>query len=494
LISYFLVHLIFNVKRDFLARFFALFTFLIPDQFSPASFCLSSVALFNFFTMRTLPTSLLLLCVAHLTTSKRGGGGSFHIPSDVGSGSGGSGSSGGSSGVPYTPPPPPCDEGLCTCAMISERENIYELPGLYYNGTITVTHQLTGNPAWTAEATTTRAGEKCDNNDHVLKTYTYPALFFIGPKGNASDTNPVFWALRGFQPPDQQLNGPSLDVYQRWVHVRSSDFVVTDDSLASQFFGQYQYYDSDETGFHQQTRVYWDTNVTTSDQNTWSASATYVNAPPELGLENRAFGNPPAGAKPRSSQYVTLSDVCYYDYEVWDSEVSLVASSYIPAGGNYLWTTTPTLFLPLGSSASITNIGGDSLSFQLNSTLANSVSFVSVSESTCAFGPSTPRIPFKNTFDLLHWRQAQAATSQYIWNVSATVGLSFEGVIVKENSTVINGTQNGAPTFGEVYERKGKDNFTTGSAKSGAGKVYVSMGSIVSIAMVVGIGMRVLAR
>jgi hypothetical protein len=445
--------------------------------------------------MRTLLTSLLLLCITHLAASKRGGGGSFHIPSSSGSGSSGSGGSGGGSsgGVPYIPPPPPCDEGLCTCGMISERQNIYELPGLYYNGTITVTHQLTGNSAWTAEAAATGAGEKCDNDDQALKTYTYPALFFIGPKGNDSDTNPVFWALRGFQPPDQTLNGPSLDVYQRWVHVRSSDFVVTDESLKAQFFGQYQYYDSDETRRHQQTRVYWNTNVTTSDDKTWSASATYVNAPPELGLESRAFGNPPDGASPRSSQYVTLSDVCYYDYELWDAN-GLVASSYIPAGGNFLWTTTPTLFLPIGTTASISNIGGDTLSFSLNTTFTNSVSFVSASESTCAFGPSTPRTAFMNSFDLLHWKKNHATTNPYIWNTSATVGLNFEGAIVKENSTVINGTQNGVPVFGENYERS-KDNGTGGSSstKSGVGKIYVSMGSVVGVVMMVGVGMTALS-
>jgi hypothetical protein len=444
--------------------------------------------------MRALPPSLLLLCLSHLTTAKRGGGGgSFNVPSSSGSSSGssGGGGSGSSGGGTYTPPPPPCDQGLCVCGMINERENIYELPGLYYNGTITVTHQLTSNPAWTAEATTTRAGEKCRNNDHETKTYEYPALFFVGPNGNSSDTNPIFWALRGFQPPDQQLNGPSLDVYQRWVHIRSSDFVVTDTSLEAQFFGQYQYFDSDETRAHQQTRVYWDTNVTTSDSKTYTASATYVNAPPEIGLQSLAFGSPPDGAKPRSSQYVTLSDVCYYDYELWMSSHGFVQSSYIPKGNNNLWATTPTLFLSTGSTAQISNIGSDTLTFSLNSTLSNTIAFASNSESTCAFSASSPRTAFMRSFNLLHWRESEETTKQYLWNISATVGLSFQGTIVAENSTKINGSSGGVPTFAENYERRNKDNSTSGSGTKSGGE-RVEVGYLIGLLGMMGIGMAVL--
>jgi hypothetical protein len=194
--------------------------------------------------MRSLPTSLVIFCLAQIAFTKRGGGGGFSSgsgsSSSGSSGSGSSGSSGSSGGGTYTPPPPPCEQGLCVCSMINERENVYELPGLYYNGTVTITHQLSQNSAWDAEAEGSPASTKCANDDRAVKTYEYPALFYIGPNGNASDTNPVFWALRGFQPPDQKLNDNYLDVYQRWLHIRSSDFVVSDTSLKSQFFGQYQ--------------------------------------------------------------------------------------------------------------------------------------------------------------------------------------------------------------------------------------------------------------
>src|ERR1700712_392502 len=146
--------------------------------------------------MRTLPISLLLFIFTQLSQCKRGGGGGF---SSGGSSSGGSSSGSGtnSGSTPcgtacaVPPPKPPCDLGICGCAMVNERENLFELPGLYYNGTITLTHQLTQNSAWDAEALSTSTGTKCDNDDRSQKTYQYPALFFVGPNGNTSDTNPI---------------------------------------------------------------------------------------------------------------------------------------------------------------------------------------------------------------------------------------------------------------------------------------------------------------
>jgi len=378
--------------------------------------------------------------------------------------------------------------------MISERENIYELPGLYYNGTVTITHLLTANSAWDAEASSTRTGEKCANNDREQKTYEYPALFFIGSNGNATDSNPVFWALRAFQPADQVLNEQYLDVYQRWLHIRSSDFVVTDTSLEAEFFGQYQYYASDETRLHRQTRVYWNTNITaSSDSKSYTASATYVSSPPEISLDQRSFASPPPGTKPRTSQYITLSDVCYYDQELWNSHGSLPVS-YIPPGNNYLWSTTPTLFLSQDATASISSIGGDTLSFTLNDTLSSSVAFVSEQQSNCLGSPTSPRVPFTSSFNLLHWRKHGDYTGQYLWNISANVGVSFQGRLVGQNSTTITGTKDGVPLFKEGYERRTKENTTTGTGKSGAGRAVESVPgalaalSLAFVALFLGLG------
>jgi hypothetical protein len=122
------------------------------------------------------------------TVAKRGGGGGGSSWGDYGgsSGSGGGGDNGNDGGGSYTPPPPPppCDQGTCVCAMIDGRMDLYELPGLYYNGTITVSHKLTQNSAWDAERLHPNGGQMCKpTNDDAVKTYEYPALFYIGPQG-----------------------------------------------------------------------------------------------------------------------------------------------------------------------------------------------------------------------------------------------------------------------------------------------------------------------
>jgi hypothetical protein len=103
--------------------------------------------------------------------------------------------------------------------------------------------------------------------------------------GNSSDTNPINWALRAFQP-QEQTSENYLDLYERWIHIRSSDFVVTDTSLQSQYNGQYEYFASDATGHHQETHVYWNTSVSKTEGNTCSASEEYVAQPGEISLDD----------------------------------------------------------------------------------------------------------------------------------------------------------------------------------------------------------------
>src|SRR5690606_2206777 len=100
------------------------------------------------------------------------------------------------------------------------------------NGTLTVTHKLGDSSVWLFEYPPDSRFGRCQNNDRNTKTYEYPGLLFVGNTGNDSDTNPIFWILRGYQPADQTSrrddDPPYVDVAQRWVHIRSSDFVVTD--------------------------------------------------------------------------------------------------------------------------------------------------------------------------------------------------------------------------------------------------------------------------
>lgn len=113
---------------------------------------------------------------------------------------------------PVIPPPPPpvpepeCDMSKCACVMVDERTAQCELPGMYYNGTVTVTHKLEDSSMWLYEEPGRNPEENslwCTNNDRNTKTYQYPALIFVGNPGNDSDTNPIFWILRGYQPANQ---------------------------------------------------------------------------------------------------------------------------------------------------------------------------------------------------------------------------------------------------------------------------------------------------
>ncbi|KAF2436419.1 hypothetical protein EJ08DRAFT_644772 [Tothia fuscella] len=433
--------------------------------------------------MRSLPISLILLCLSHLAFSKggkgEGGGSSSGGSSSDSSSSGSSSGSSGSSGGGTYKPEPPCNQGLCVCSQISEREHIYELPGLYYNGTIKVTHQLTQNSAWDAEAVGSAASKKCTNDDRGVKTYEYPALFYVGPKGNESDSNEVVWALRGFQPVEQMAGDGYLDVHTRWIHVRSADFVVTDTSLAQKFFGQYNYYASDETGVHRETHTYWDTKFENTGS-TYSASATYNNKPKDIPLSQRSFGTPPPGGKPLTSQYVTLSDVCNYRQEMWMTKAT-VPTSWLPEGNNNMWSTTPTLFLAEGASISMSNIGADTMSLTLNNTVTNQLAFVNTQSATCSRSSTGYQMPFTESFNLMHWKDASEYDKGYMWNVSASIGISFTGNIVKENSTSIVGDKDGVPQFQKQYERvNGSTEFggSTGStnSRSEASSALLSMG------------------
>lgn len=359
--------------------------------------------------------------------------------------------------------------------MIPVRMDLYELPGLYYNGTLTITHKLTQNSAWDTISLAKPGAETCANNDETQKTYEYPALFFIGPKGNDSDTNPVHWALRAYQPTDQMTGSQYLDVSQRWVHIRSSDFVVTDGSLKSSIFGQYQYFASDATRMHRETRVYWDTAVTATGGDTYSATASYVAQPSEVGLNDLSYGLLDEGTGPRSSQYVTLSDVCYYGQEMYAASDVSVPRSKIPKDNQYLWDTRPAVMLPLGAEASITEIGAKSMSLTMNTTVSSQLAFVNPDEATCS-APTYGWLSYENTMYALQWSKARWSHSN-LWNISASIDISFKGDMVTENSTTIKGLEDGQLVFAETYERT-YDN-TTGSSGNGASALDLGWGMFV---------------
>lgn len=175
----------------------------------------------------------ILLCTyslffwSHWCLAKRGGGGN-----DV-SGGGNTGGGGsyddhdddddsGSSGGGFVLYEPPCIS--CECMERDQRIKIVSLPGSYYNGSVTINHIVSTNSARDA-AIIAKSQIGCNSDDASPKNYTYPALFTVGSNLNASDTNPIFWNLRAFNPPNKYTGGES-HIFAEWIHVRSSDFAT----------------------------------------------------------------------------------------------------------------------------------------------------------------------------------------------------------------------------------------------------------------------------
>ncbi|KAJ4312897.1 hypothetical protein N0V84_009707 [Fusarium piperis] len=409
--------------------------------------------------------SLLSLQLFGSVAARRGGGDSGGDSGGSSGGSSGGGSSdggssggtsgGGSSGYPYGPSSYPnglsnkldCGLGECGCQQLQEREMLFGLPGIYYNGIITIRHHIKNSSTWEF-----RGANGCGNDDDDEKEYTYPALFVAAPRGNSSDVNPFYWNLYGFQPADQtnQSRGPYLDVYQRWVQIRSSDFVLSKTSYGGSFTfdgSDALYRNSDSTNDQQTTRVYWDTKITDWDGDKFSASAEYTRVPP---IPNNAYIPYRSRYDVRTSQYFTLSDVCAYN-QTTGSASGPLPPSVIPKGNDYLNTTTPTLWLNKGAKAEMKDIGSKSMTFSLEQTIKSAIPYMSERQAICGkredstFYMSTvfERSPF--------WEIRAYDKYDAYWSMDLDISIEFKGEIVSENSTKITGRQNGDVTFGRVY-------------------------------------------
>ncbi|SPO06739.1 uncharacterized protein DNG_09433 [Cephalotrichum gorgonifer] len=331
----------------------------------------------QFISIRLLVLVLLLLHLA--IAQRRGGSHSGGSDSDDGDddgdnggsgdddGSGGGSSGGGDSALPSSP----CDWGA--------RHKAFGLPGIYYNGTLTIRHHITANTAWDKEVRDSPAPPdeftNCQNDDRSAKTYDYPAILLVAPTGNDSDTNPFHWQLRAFQPANQVRgdNGVDfLDFEQRWVYIRSSDFVATNGTVSDyseRWPVRNKWRDADATQLNQVTRVYWPTKITSEDGGVYSSSAEYSHEPPSV---NKADYNLPVRSYGKhTSQYVTLSDVCSFHQETEGifGDAAALPRSEITTGDTNIATTTPTLWLATGATAEMAGIGGNSVQMTLNNSL-----------------------------------------------------------------------------------------------------------------------------
>jgi hypothetical protein len=338
----------------------------------------------------------------------------------------------------------PCGWGVCGCHLIHEREKLFSLPGLYYNGSITIRHHLTDSTVWDDE-TDTEDGP-CQNDDRSTKTYTYPGMFLVAPIGNVTDTNPFHWSLKGFQPPDQLegTGGPYIDLLQRWIHIRSSDFVVTgNDSLPWTVWPNYL--SSDATGMHQTTRVYWPTNITSIGKDTFSARAKYTQTPPATSdTPGFAFE-----AGRHTSQYATLSDVCIHNH-IWSKfdKYEPIPKSHISHGRN-TGTSTPTVWLTEGAAAEMLGIGAEVVTVTLNSSFESVVPLIGRREPRCDDKASVDYFEL-DSFDTIHSRDdGDVARS---WNLTFDLSITFRGSLIEENSTRILGFNKGNPIFEAKYE------------------------------------------
>ncbi|KAM0327510.1 hypothetical protein ACHAQA_005798 [Verticillium albo-atrum] len=405
---------------------------------------------------------LLLGSVAAQKKGGGGGGGSGGSDSDNDGSSGDGGnddsddtddSSGGDSSLPDNSPP---------CGYF-DRLEAFGLPGLYYNGTLTIRHHITHNSAWDDEDGPI---DLCDNDDRSPKTYTYPALVLIAPTGNESDTNPMHWVLRGFQPAHEYnaLPAGEVDFKQRWVYIRSSDFVITNytqeyDTVFSPYRTN-RYRESDATKLRQTTRVYWPTNVTSEGNNVFSAHAEYAEAPPILSKDDYTGFYPRLGK--HTSQYVTLRSVCRLNQKGIEDEDDIesvrgtggisdrrqIEDKFDENGERIWYSSNPTFWLDKGMAVEMAGIGADQMTLTLNNTLKESTAWIGQRDGGCSPDESEP-------FEFSEFYPAQSSNHEGSglrpWNVTVSLSMSFEGSIVRENSTTIDGSEAGKLLFGAGY-------------------------------------------
>jgi len=346
------------------------------------------------------------------------------------------------------------------------RQHAFGLPGLYYNGTLTVQHQLTDNTAW---EDADEDFNDCDNNDKELKTYEYPALLLVGPTANESDSNPMHWVLRGHEPQGEGSGYYQVDFLQRWVYIRSSDFVVSNRStLYTTDYLVDRLEDIDATDLDDETRIYWATNITSDDGKIFSASAEYVETPPTIDLDQEPYESMVL-YRPgkRTSGYVTLSDVCRFGQSIVDSDDDEAAVEELRGASKKrrslrtreyhasrsLADGTPTLWLEKGVRAEMENIGASSMTWSLNATMTRAIPWVGMRSAGChTFSFENDAFEMSSFYPLQSDRYKEEGLNHIIpWNISVDFSLTFRGSLVRENSTTLEGERNGKLLFGRDY-------------------------------------------
>ncbi|WXC67629.1 hypothetical protein SNK03_013443 [Fusarium graminearum] len=372
-----------------------------------------------------LRSNIIVLLLVYLNTvaARRGGGswGGSGGGSSSGGSSGGGGSEGGSGGGTAENPPPgfnswsynnngifdendtgwKCDPNTCGCQQLTEREIVYGIPGLYYNGTLTVQHHITNSSSW------------LDKGPGACESY--------------------------------------IDIYQRWVHLRSSDFVVSGTPYGGTYFydtsiGRYTL--SDATNRHRNTTAYWSTKITNSDIDSISARAVYKTKPPPLN-----FDQDTSRPEPASSQYITFSDVCAWNSDLATQEYKPLQRSNV-SHNDHINTTTPTVWLKPGAVAEMKGIGASKMTFTLQSSLDAARPWMNLRQANCGDGAKqgTQDYSIDDPFELGYFYYLMNDDELNDWRLDLSFSLSFEGSLVRENSTRINETNKDGLVFEATYE------------------------------------------
>lgn len=394
----------------------------------------------------------------------------------------GGGGSGGGGGTTGGAPTPPCDW--------DSRHAAFGLPGLYYNGTLTIQHHITASTAWSEEI-----GNEfdyrmmnCRNDDRSVKTYAYPAHLLIAPIYNESDTNPFHWQLRAYDPMYRNSrNGKIMDFEQRWVYIRSSDFAtnesIPDFSEAWPIYNPYR--DSDATRLGRGTRVYWQTNVTSEGGGVYASSAEYSQMPPVIDSDDYDLSSVPNRFLGRySSQYVTLSDVCVLNQVTVNSRGSTVTlpQSRISVAEEGVGTTSPTLWLTTGAAASMSGIGSYAVSMTLNNSLERAVPLSGGRRGGCG-EPGQFQL---SHFGPIYSEDEEDSAFPRPLNLTLNIALSFQGSIIRENSTGIDGMDDGKLLFASGYDARTWDS-SNDDNDGGSRMLYVAWTSLI-----IGLLLRVL--
>ncbi|KAJ4132569.1 hypothetical protein NW754_015386 [Fusarium falciforme] len=156
----------------------------------------------------------------------------------------------------------------------------------------------------------------------------------------------------------------------------------------------------------------------------------------------------------------------------------LAPSSEITEGNSTEDTTTPTVWLPRGATAEMEGVGASSLTFRLNSSLGLIRPYVSREG---ASSRTKEQFEWTDFFQLHSDFESDYREEDDVWNITLTVSLSFQGDIVRENSTCITSVEDGVPDFEKKYEQAKDPRNREGGGSDSAATMPLLDGNVVSL-------------